>query len=48
MSEKNVKILRIALIIVSIVMIVTGCLRGEHFAVLNKAIKVCMQCIGIG
>ena len=48
MNEKTRKLITRLLIVVSIVLIVAGYLRGEHFDVLNKAIKVCMQCIGIG
>ena len=38
----------IVLFIASIILIVAGIMRGEHLAVLNKAINICMQCIGIG
>lgn len=29
-------------------MIVLGISRGEHHTVLEKAIKICLECIGIG
>ena len=29
-------------------MIALGVARGEHWAVLEKAIRVCLECIGIG
>ncbi len=32
----------------SLVLIVVGVFRNEHLAVMNKAINVCMECIGIG
>lgn len=33
---------------VGILCITVGALRGETFAVFNKAIKICLECIGIG
>ena len=45
---KNRKMITAALFIISIMLIVAGIMRGEHLAVLNKAINICMQCIGIG
>ena len=48
MDEKKTVLITWALLAVSIVLIVFGVLQGEPSAVLNKAVKVCMQCIGIG
>lgn len=48
MDEKKRKIITWTLLVVSVIMICIGIYRGEAVAVLNKAIKVCMQCIGIG
>jgi hypothetical protein len=48
MDEKKTVLITWALLAVSIVLIVFGVLQGEASAVLNKAVKVCMQCIGIG
>ncbi|MBQ0043155.1 MAG: hypothetical protein KBS85_07575 [Lachnospiraceae bacterium] len=36
------------LLAVSLVFIGVGLLRGEHQTVLEKAINICMECIGIG
>ncbi|MBQ3551788.1 MAG: hypothetical protein IJA35_01330 [Clostridia bacterium] len=36
------------LIAVAAVFIYVGIARGEHDQVLNKAIAICMECIGIG
>ena len=48
MNEKTRKLITWLLLAASVVMIVLGVMRGEPFAVFNKAIKVCIQCIGIG
>lgn len=48
MSEKKINRITWALILLSLVMIIAGVFRGESIAVANKAVKVCMQCIGIG
>ncbi len=39
---------RIAVLILSIIFIVVGMLRQEHEEVLGKAVKICLECIGIG
>ena len=40
--------LSILLVMIGIAMMYIGAQRGEVLVVLNKAIKVCMECIGIG
>lgn len=37
-----------ALLIVGIAMVCFGVMRGEADAVLAKAIRLCLECIGIG
>ncbi len=37
-----------ALCVLAAVMIVTGAIRGDAAAQLAKAIRVCLECIGIG
>lgn len=44
--EKN--ILAIAVMLVGAALIVYGISCGQVSSVLNKAIRVCMECIGIG
>ena len=36
------------LLLAGAVMIVLGIARGEHQIVLDKAIRICLECIGIG
>ncbi len=45
---KHKKISQSALLIAGIVMISYGMLRGEAATVLSKAIKLCLECVGIG
>ena len=40
--------MQVALLIVGITMVCFGVMRGEADAVLAKAIRLCLECIGIG
>ena len=45
---KYKKISQIVLLIIGITMVSYGAVRGEAAAVLGKAIKLCLECVGIG
>lgn len=38
----------VLLLILGIVFVGIGLARGEHTLVLRKAIRICLECIGIG
>lgn len=44
-SEKTAQIFLLA---AGLIFFLVGIFRGEATAVLNKAIKLCMECVGIG
>lgn len=50
--ESNQKITRRlivgAILVVAVMMIIYGIHRGEVSIVLNKAVNVCLECIGLG
>ena len=46
--SKYQKSCQILLLILGISMISYGAIRGEAAAVLSKAIKLCLECVGIG
>ena len=45
---KSEKVTQIFLLAVGLVFLLVGIFRGEAAAVLSKAIKLCMECVGIG
>lgn len=37
-----------ALTVIGVVLVIVGIVRGEPVAIYDKAIRICMECIGIG
>lgn len=48
MNEHTEVFLRRGVLLLSVLFIGIGILRGEPAEVLQKAIKICLSCIGIG
>ena len=48
MSAAQVKWIRAALLVAGIAFIAIGLATGEAGNVLDKAIRICLECIGIG
>ena len=46
--RSKIALLQFALIVGAAAMICFGALRGEADTVLSKAIRLCLECIGIG
>lgn len=46
--ETSKKIIRGILLVIAIVLIVLGIIHGDFYDVMNKAIYLCYECIGIG
>ena len=48
MDNKQKRLVRILILILSCVFILYGTARGEAKTVLNKAVNICLECIGLG
>ena len=48
MTGKKRKIISIVSLCLGIVLVIAGIFRREAETVLNKATRICMECIGIG
>lgn len=47
-KQQKINSVRYGLLALSIVLILIGVKSGEMYAVLQKAIRICLECIGIG
>ena len=47
-TKSFIRILRTAVFLIGVVFIVVGLFRAEHLEVMNNAVKICLECIGIG
>lgn len=48
MKNKSVLFVRWGLLGLAVVMIAVGLVNQEHLQVMQKAVKICLECIGIG
>lgn len=48
MKDKTILLMKYGLLGLAVVLIAAGLLRQEHLEVLQKAVKICLECIGIG
>lgn len=48
MDRNKRRIIQLTILLAGAVMIVYGVCRGETSVVLNKAVNVCLECIGLG
>lgn len=47
-KDHGIQIIRIGMLIAAVLFIGIGWMRGEQTEVLQKAVRVCLECIGIG
>ncbi|MBQ2084854.1 MAG: hypothetical protein II464_01120 [Oscillospiraceae bacterium] len=47
-EDRRIAALRIFFLILAAVFIIIGLLNKEYITVLNKAVRICLECIGIG
>ena len=48
LPARNVSAVRIVLLVLAVVFIIVGIRNGSMMAVVNKAIRICTECVGLG
>ncbi len=48
MGVKNYRVIRYIVLLAAVALIAYGVATGEYSGVLNKATRICYECIGIG
>ena len=48
MTEKKLMVIRYGLLFAAVVLVAAGVVREENVTVMQKAINICLECIGIG
>ena len=48
MSNKVISAVRLSVLLIAVIFIAIGVIREEFLTVLAKAVRICMECIGIG
>lgn len=48
MTKQKIWLLRALLFVAAVAMIIVGVANGETRTVLQKAVNICLECIGIG
>lgn len=47
-GERKLWLLRVFILVAAVLMMIVGIFNGEHHTVLQKAVNICLECIGIG
>ncbi|MBQ9827578.1 MAG: hypothetical protein IJM62_02735 [Lachnospiraceae bacterium] len=51
MKERSIKgktVLGFILLAAAVVFIAVGIMQGEHITIMDRAVRICLECIGIG
>ena len=48
LNNKRMLLVRYAILAAALALIAVGLCRSEHLEVLQKAVRICLECIGIG